>query len=56
MADDPRTEEKLKTRVEELEKTVKALLKGMKETENEIDEPLMPTGTYFGIEFHFVLC
>lgn len=51
MADADRTEEKLKTRVEELEKSVKALLKGMKETEDETGEALMPTGTYHGVEF-----
>lgn len=51
MADDIRTEEKMKDRVAELEKTVKALLKGMKEAEDETGEALMPAGNYYGMEF-----
>lgn len=49
----PRKQDKseLLNKVAELEKAVVALLKGMKDAEKEIDEPLMPEGTYFGIEF-----
>lgn len=49
--ENPRSEAKLKQRVEELEKAVTALLKGMRDAEKELDEPLMPEGVYFGITF-----
>lgn len=39
------------TKISELEKTVIALLKGMKEAEEEIGEPLMPQGVYHGFDF-----
>lgn len=38
-------------RIAELEKTVKALLKGMQEAESEVGEPLMPKGVYHGYDF-----
>ena len=40
-----------KARIEQLEKTVKALLSGMKTAEDEIGEALMPEGTYYGVKF-----
>ncbi len=43
--------QELETKVSELEKTVKAILKGMQEAENEIGEPLMPKGVYHGYDF-----
>lgn len=46
-----RVGEKLKARVEELEKTVKALLRAMQDAEKEVGEPLMPAGVYYGIKF-----
>ena len=49
--DNPRAENKLKERVAELERTVTALVKAMKATEDETGEPLMPEGTYFGYDF-----
>lgn len=49
--DNPRAENKLKTRIEELERVITAILKGMRDAEKELDEPLMPEGTYFGITF-----
>lgn len=42
---------KLKSKVEELERTVKALLKAMQEAEKELGEPLMPAGVYYGTKF-----
>lgn len=41
----------LEKRVLELEKAVKALLLGMKQVEEEVDEYLMPKGEYFGHQF-----
>lgn len=38
-------------RVELLEQAVKALLKSMVDVEKEIDEAVMPEGTFYGIEF-----
>jgi len=38
-------------RVTELERTVKALLVAVKQIENEIDEPAMPEGVYYGETF-----
>lgn len=49
--DNPRAENKLKERVQELERTVIALVKALKATEEETGEPLMPEGSYFGIDF-----
>lgn len=49
--ENPRAENKLKLRVEELERTVAALVKGMAEAEKELGEPIMPEGTYFGSTF-----
>lgn len=46
-----RVSEKLKKEVAELNRTVKALVQAIKETENVTGEPLMPEGTYYGIEF-----
>lgn len=43
--------EALEKRVTELERVVKALLDGMKSTEDETGEALMPEGEYYGIEF-----
>jgi hypothetical protein len=48
---DDRVGKKVTQRVEELERVVKALITGMKETEKETGEPLMPTGEYYGIKF-----
>lgn len=41
----------LAQRVEELEKTVKALLSGFKEVEKYNGENFMPEGTYHGTKF-----
>ena len=46
-----RTGEKLKLRVAELERVCKALVKAMKEFEDETGEAVMPVGDYFGIKF-----
>lgn len=43
--------QELETRISELEKTVKALLKAMQEAEDEIGEVLMPQGVYHGYDF-----
>ena len=44
--------EALKKRVDELETTVKAVLKGMQDAEAELGEPLMPKGVYHGFDFN----
>lgn len=49
--ENPRAENKLKERVQELERVVIALVKALKATEDETGEPLMPEGSYFGIDF-----
>lgn len=41
----------LDARVTELERTVKAVLIAIKQIENEIDEPAMPEGSYYGETF-----
>lgn len=38
-------------RIAELERVVKALLKGMVDLEKEQEEVYMPEGTYYGVEF-----
>lgn len=38
-------------RIEELERAVKALLKSMVDIEKELDEAVMPEGSFYGIEF-----
>lgn len=43
--------EKLKTEVEELKRVVGALILAVKEAEDEVGEPLMPEGTYYGTTF-----
>lgn len=48
---DERTTEKTKQKVENIEKTVIAILKAIKAIEEEIDEPVMPTGEYLGVKF-----
>lgn len=42
---------KLIARVDELERTVKALLKAVQAAEKETGEPLMPEGEYYGQKF-----
>lgn len=44
--------QELELKITELEKTVKALLKGMQEAESEIGEILMPKGVYHGFDFN----
>lgn len=46
-----RAGEKLKTRVAELERVVKALVKAISTAEDETGEALMPTGEYYGTKF-----
>lgn len=43
--------EELEVKVTELERAVKALLKGMKELENNQGEAFMPEGDFYGIKF-----
>lgn len=50
-AENERVGEKLKQRVAELERTVKALLKAVQEIESDAGEPFMPQGEYYGIKF-----
>ena len=38
-------------RIAELERVVKALLKGMQEAEKELGEAVMPEGSFYGVEF-----
>jgi len=40
-----------KKRIEELEKTVKAILKALREIEEHLDEPFVPGGEYLGEKF-----
>lgn len=43
--------QKLHDDIEELKRVVTALIQGMKNTEDEIGEPLMPEGIYYGHKF-----
>jgi hypothetical protein len=43
--------EKLETRLKEVERVLAAFAKGFKRVEDEIDEPVLDTGTYYGVEF-----
>jgi hypothetical protein len=38
-------------KVNELERVIKALLKAMQDIEDELGEPVMPAGDYYGIKF-----
>lgn len=42
----------LKKKNEELEASIKAILKGMVNAENELGEALMPKGIYHGYDFN----
>lgn len=44
-------ESKLAARVEQLEKTLKAVLVAVGEIENQTDVQAMPEGCYYGIKF-----
>lgn len=46
-----RTGKKMEARVAELERTVTALVKAIKDAEDVTGEPLMPVGTYCGVTF-----
>ena len=46
-----RVGKKVTDRIDELERVVKALLKGMQDAESVTEEPLMPIGNYYGTEF-----
>lgn len=46
-----RTGKKIDARVTELERTVTALVKAIKDAEDATGEPLMPIGTYCGVTF-----
>ena len=48
---EPRLGKSAKEQIAEIEKAVKALLKGMKALEEETGEPYMPTGEYLGEKF-----
>lgn len=49
--DNERLSEKTKKRIDETERVLKAILKGFKELEEILDEPIMPQGEYCGIKF-----
>ena len=44
--------QELETKINELETSVKALLKGMVKAEDEVGEPLMPQGVFHGYDFN----
>lgn len=46
-----RSREALEARVAELERVVKAILKAIKKTEDELDETIMEEGEFYGTKF-----
>lgn len=48
---DDRTGARLRERMTEVERVMKAILEGIQELEDVIGEPIMKKGVYFGIKF-----